>query len=274
MTKLIFRIDPGDQLNKSFQLRLPLGHYLDIAADRLGEEVLFGRSDVPGIWEVLAIGRFARWTSNDQSTHFVFEEVRLLREPVALVTEGDPESDRLFEPYLLDTLLDDELAGIFAPDLEFAQASTTPLSVAAEGQTGFVTGHIVGGLSHEPQGPGFFHWVANAYGWRCAISGIEQKSPDGRFYEGVVIGIEDPYVRHSGLPKDGMFVSSSFAFAYRHGLLALGEDYDLIRHSDLPAEMRMFLEIANPAALLRLPEDPRTWPDREASRRHRHRFGY
>lgn len=274
MNRLIFRIDPGDRLTGTFQLKCPLDHYVDIAADRIGEEVLFGHSAVPGIWSVFAIGRFADWISNDQSVLFTFKNIRLLGKAVAIVTEGDPESDRLFAPYLLDTLVDDDLALISAPDLEFAQSATTPLSVAAEGQAGFIAGHVVGGLRHDPQDPGFFHSVAEAYDWRCAISGIGQRSLDGQFHEGMVLGLEEPYVRQSGSPKDGMFVSSSFAFAYRHGLVAVGDDYDVLRHRELPAEMRMFLEIANPTAMLRLPRNPGYRPDLEAAGRHRRKFGY
>lgn len=274
MTKLIFRIDPGDRLARTLELPRPPGFYLEIAADRVGEEVLFGTSDVPGIWSVLAIGRFARWTSNDQAVHFAFEDVRLLREPVAIVTEGDPESDRRLEPYLLDTLLDDDLALIFSHDLEFAQTTTTPISMAAEEPAHFGTGHIAGGLSHEPQEPSFFHAVAHAYDWRCAISGIKQTSLDGRFHDGVVLGIEEPHVRQMGAPRDGMFLSSSFGFAYRHGLVAIGDDYDLIVHSDIPAQMQAFLETSNPKARLHVPENSDNWPDRHAARRHRQRFGY
>lgn len=274
MTKLIFRIDPGDQLTRVLELQRPLGHYTDIADDRLGEEVLFGTSDVPGIWNVLAFGRFARWTSDDRSIHFTFEDVRLLRQPVAIVTEGDPESDRLFEPYLLDTLLDDDLALIFGRDLEFVQAAASPISVAAEEQAHFGVGHVVGGLGHAPQEPGFFHSVADAYGWCCAVSGIKQTSLDGRIHEGVVLGIEEPHVRQQGVPRDGMFLSSSFAFAYRHGLVAIGDDYSLIMHSDMPAPMQVFLETSNPEARLRVPENRADWPDKQALRRHRQRFGY
>lgn len=274
MTKLIFRIEPGDHLTKSFRLQCPLSHYADIAADRIGEEVLFGHSVVPGIWSVLAVGRFANWVSDDDSVFFSFEGIRLLREPVPIVTEGDAESDRLFTPYLLDTLMDDDLALISARDLEFAQQTTSPLSVAAEAQAGFGAGHVVGGLRHDPQAPDFFHSVADAYDWRCAISGIRQRSLDGRWYEGVVLGVEEPYARQGGSPSEGMFVSSSFAFAYRHGLVALGEDYDVLRHRELPAEMRMFLEISNPQAMARLPENPAHWPDLDAIGRHRSKFGY
>ena len=274
MTKLIFRIDPGDQVSEAFQLQRPLGHYVEIAADRIGEEVLFGYSVVPGIWSVLAVGRFADWRSNDQSVLFGFENVRWLNEPVAIVTEGDPESDRLFAPYLLDTLMDEDLALISAPDLEFVQPATTPMSVAAEGQAAFVSDYVLGAARPGPVTSGFFHSVAEAYNWRCPISGIRQHSLDGRFHEGVAIGIEEPHARRAGLPRDAMFVSSSFGFAYRHGLVVLGEDYDLLRHPDLPAEMRMLLEIANPTAMLRLPGNPAHWPDLDAAGRHRRKFGY
>lgn len=274
MSKLIFRIDPGDQVPESFELQHPLGHHVGIAADRIGEEVLFGHSVVPGIWSVLAIGRFADWRANDQSVFFVFESIRWFDEPVAIVTEGDPESDRRFAPYLLDTLMDEDLASISAPDLEFAQPATTPMSVAAEGQTGFVSDHLLRWERPRPEVSGFFHSVAEAYDWRCPISGIRQQSLDGRIHEGVVIGVEAPYARRTGLPRDAMFVSSSFGFAYRHGLIVLGEDYDLLRHPDLSAEMRMLLEIANPAAMLRLPKDPAHWPDLDAAGRHRRKFGY
>lgn len=274
MTKLIFRVEPGDHLTEIFSLQCPSNHYAEIAADRIGEEVLLGHSVVPGIWSVLAVGRFADWSSDDHSVFFSFEGIRLLREPVTIVTEGDAESDRVLTPYMLDTLLDDDLALISARNREFAQQTTSPLSVAAEAQVGFGTGHVVGGLRHDSQAPAFFHAVADAYGWRCAISGIRQRSPDGRWYDGMVLGVEEPYVRPGGSQNEGMFVSSSFAFAYRHGLVALGDDYDVLRHRDLPAEMRMFLEIANPQAMACLPENPAHWPDLDAIGRHRTKFGY
>src|SRR5690606_10902724 len=109
---------------------------------------------------------------------------------------------------------------------------------------------VYGGLHLEPQGPRFFHSVAAVYRWSCAFTGMRQDSPDGRFREGVVIGIDDPYELQDGPRSQGLFVSSSVAFCYRHGLLAIGEDYDILRHPELSAEMRIFLETINRKALL------------------------
>ena len=138
MTKLIFRIATDETLTAPFELRFPLSLYLEIAADRAGEMVFFGHSDVPGIWTVVAMGRFAGWSNDVQTANFSFDEIDVLSEPVVVVTDGDAESDRLRKPYALDTLLEEDLALVFARNRNFEQSAFSPQSVAAEDQAPYV----------------------------------------------------------------------------------------------------------------------------------------
>lgn len=272
-TGLIFRIDPGDITSSTLTLQVPAFlEDIGIAAERVGEDVVFGHSDVPGIWMAHACGRFDDWTQQEDGILLRFSDVRSLPDPVTIVTEGDPESDWQFRPYLVDTLFAQDMARLRRP--VFEQSSVTPMATAAEDQPSFRAGRIVGGLQFAVQDETFFHNVAAAYSWRCAISRVRQSSIDGLAQEGVVIGVEEPYARDSGAENQGLFLSGSFAFAYRHGLIAIGDEYELLRHVELDARMRMFLEISNPTALLHKPDSPEHWPSLEAIRRHRRKFGY
>lgn len=272
-TKLIVRTDFAAAAQSELTLRFP-GIYESHAIDRMGEDIVFGQSDVPGIWRLHAIGRLESWARAGDSVDFRFVDIRRLPESITIVTEGDPESDRHFAPYMIDTLLPEEMAGLLPGKLGLEQALQTPIVTLAEGYSEVIVGSLVGGLHFEAQGKTFFHKAAAAYSQRCAISHMRQSSIDGLAQEGVVIAIDEPFVRHEGAERDGLFLSSSFAFAYRYGLLAIGDDYELLRHQTMEAEMRMFLEIANRKAMLRLPEDPAHWPDLDAARRHRNKFGY
>lgn len=277
MSALIFRIDSEQARRGVLSLRLSDREIVEsIVLERIGEQVALGVSDVPGIWTILATGELAGLRRGEGEMHLDISHVLLMDLPVDVVTAGDKHADDQFSPYALDVLDDQEdLARVFGTAQSYQQEPAPRVLAAAESaRTKFQGGVLYGGLQLEPQGPRFFHSVAASYQWRCAFTGMSQASPDGRFQEGVVIGIDEPYEMPEGSPSQGLFVSSSVAFCYRHGLLAIGEEYDILRHAELSAEMRIILETINRKALLVLPEDEADWPDLQAARRHRLKFGY
>lgn len=71
-----------------------------------------------------------------------------------------------------------------------------------------------------------------------------------------------------------LFVSNMIGPLYQTGLLAIGEQFYLLYHPDLNAGVALFIEAQNPTGKLILPQDRSAWPDMEAARRHRKRFGY
>lgn len=273
-TGLIFRVDKNDSLQSALSLTFPNTYEMsDIFSERVGEDVVLGHSDAPGLWNAIAVGKFVDWSIEEHVITLLVSHVQLLSELVPLVTAGDQESDSSFLPYLVDTLFAEDLARVFDQAKSYAHSAATPMAVA-EVQTGFEAGLVSGGLRLELQDKTFFHKVGKAYEWRCCVSRLSQRSLDGSFREGVVMGIDEPLRGEVGKEADGIFLSSSIGFAYRHGLLAIGEDYDVLRHQNLSAEMRTFLEVVNPKAILDLPKDPGHWPDLDAARRHRLKFGY
>lgn len=276
MSALIFRIESRQARSGVLSLSFSDSELIEsIVIERTGEQIALGVSGVPGIWTVLATGTLAGQRRGEGEVHLDISEVTTLAVPVDVVTAGDEHADAELSPYALDILDEEDMARVFGAAESYRQEPAPRVLAAAESaRTKFQGGVLYGGLHLEPQGPKFFHSVAAAYQWRCAFTGMSQASPGGRFQEGVVIGIDEPYEMPEGPPSQGLFVSSSVAFCYRHGLLAIGEDYDILRHPELSAEMRIFLETINRKALLILPKDEANRPDLEAARRHRLRFGY
>lgn len=276
MSALIFRIDPQQIRSEVLSMRFSDREIIEsIVVERIGEQVALGASDVPGIWSILATGELTGLRRSEGEMHLDISNVLPMGLPIDVVTAGDKYADDRFSPYALDVLDDEEdLVRVFGTGSYQQDPAPRVLAAAESARTKFQGGVLYGGLHLEPQRPEFFHSVAAAYQWRCAFTGMSQASLDGRFQEGLVIGIDEPYEMREGPPSQGLFVSSSIAFCYRHGLLAIGEDYDILRHPVLGAEMRIFLETINRKALLVLPKDEANRPDLEAARRHRLRFGY
>ena len=276
MSALIFSIEPGLLPSGKFSLDFSDRELIEnIALERAGERTALGTSDLPGIWTIHATGTLrAIWRSAER-VHLDISDLVTLPAPVEVVTAGDRYADTEFSPYVVDVLEDDAFSRVFGSTEAYEQ-QLVPRALAAEEAAGanFLSGMLYGGLHLDPQGPKFFHGVAAAYQWRCAFTGMCQASPDGRFQEGVVIGVDEPYEFYDAPPAQGLYVSNSVAFCYRHGLLAIGEDYDILRHPKLGAEMRIFLEMVNRRALLIRPDDAYAWPDLDAARRHRQRFGF
>ena len=276
MSALILRIDPSQARSGVLSLNFPNRAFIvEILLDRAGERIALGVSDVPGVWTVIATGMLKGMAHDGGDVRAEIFDIAGLALPVDVVTAGDLYADAAFAPYALDVIEDEhQIARIF-PASEIYQQEPAPHLLVAEAAGAMVQGGVLyGGLQLESQGSKFFHSVAAAYQWRCAFTGMCQSSPDGRFQEGVVLGIDEPYELRHDPPSQGLFVSSSIAFCYRHGLLAIGEDYDILRHPKLEAEMRIFLDAVNRKALLVLPEEQTHWPDLDAARRHRQRFGF
>lgn len=273
-TRLIFRIEREDSLVRDMSYEM-FAHFemVEIVASRIGEDIILGLSDIPGIWSAVATAKLADWTLEGQKVSLRFSNVEALPEPIGLVTAGDREADSAFRPYQMDAVEEKDLPRSFQSVNKYEQ-SPTPHAKAAEVQQRFEAGRLSGGLRLEAQDETFFHKVGRAYAWACCVSGMGQRSLDQLFCDGVVLGVGEPLGKYEWREADGLFFSSSFGFAYRHGLLAIGDDYEILRHRALTAEMRMFLEVCNPKAMLWLPSDPLHWPNLEAARRHRTRFGY
>lgn len=275
MTALIFRIDP-QCLEAGTSISLADREFAEeLVLDRKGEKVAFGSSQVPGLWNVVAIGRLADYARDKGMIRIFFSDVVVLDHPVPVVTEGDPQTDDAMVAYAIDTMFESDMERVFGAPERYAQNLAPPLMAIAE-SAGFAVsgGTAYGAPWMEQQHSGFFSKVAAAYAWRCAFTGMSQVSLDGLSREGMVLGLEAPFRVEGSEVSRGVFVSASVAFCYRHGLLAIGDDYEILRRPELCAHMRMILEVVNRTAMINLPSNPRSWPDLEAARRHRHSFGY
>lgn len=276
MSALIFRIESQQVRTGMLSLSFSDADLIEsVVRERMDEKVALGASDVPGIWTILAIGKISGLWRRGDHVHLHISDITTLAVPVEAVTAGDRRADFESRPYAIDVLDQEDMARVFGR-VEVYQQETVPrvLAAAESVWTNASDGVLHGGLHLKPQGARFFYGVAVAYRWRCAFTGMSQASLDGGAREGVVLGLDDPFELRDGPPSGGLFVSGTIAFCYRHGLLAIGDEYDILRHPELGAQLRILLEMVNPKALLFLPNDQENWPDLSAARRHRLRFGY
>jgi len=205
----------------------------------------------------------------------VLTDLAPLPHPRRLVTHGDLETDANGEPYGLDVLEENDAKTILAESGSYDHLEALQLMVAEDADT---VEDIFGRASiYEEAGTAegsFFHRVISAYKGRCAFTGLSQRSLDGKRMEAVVARVDAASGSQQASVSQGVAVSRTVAFCYRNGVLAIGEDYDILRSPVLCAELRALLDVTNPKALLFLPQEKEDWPDLEAARRHRLRFGY
>ena len=268
---LIFNIGAGDAERNAIVVGLIGDEASEIARAHEKQRVVVGISEVAGIWSAIGSGVLAGHWCQQAVTHFVITDIALLPHPVRIVTQGDVATDSLEQPYGLDMLEDSVAEQILGQSEAYSHTASVRLMAAEDIQTLDSVSSL--GASIRPD-HGFFHRVGMAYRPQCAFTGLKQETPKGDRKEGIVVGVDGEAKPGDATVAQGVFVSRTIGFCYRNGLLAIGEDYDILRHASLCAELRVLLDLVNRKALLFLPEDKVDWPDLEAARRHRQRFGY
>lgn len=271
---LIFNIRPDDLLRRTFEVSLVGPEAPEIAASYQNCRVALGYSERPGVWD--AVGRatlIGCWTQQG-TTHVILANPEMLAEPVRIQTVSGANLDSSAPPHGMDTLDPGDAERISGLDSDFFIESTPSLLAAEAPTSDDFRPEIDAWGAGSQNTDNFIHRVERAYKFGCAFTGLTQLAPDRHLYEGVVIEIDGQSGSKRESVNQALYVSRTVGFCYRHGLLAIGEDYDIIRHPELNAQTRMLLEVTNRKALLFLPEEQSDWPDLEAARRHRLHFGY
>lgn len=270
MSALIFRLNLEADIADAFSIAMPLrDEVLSLVTDRRGERIAFGSSESAGVWSIWGSGQLLAHWSTATELHVIINEARTFGRPLKIVTSAGLLVDTAREPYGIDLLEGENYRKVFGGQQEYDQSHARPLR-AEEAMRPAGTGQS----SPQHHEESFFARVGASYGWSCAFMGLAQLLLDGSQPEGIALGLESPFRRLRGLPADGIFVSRSIGFAYRYGLLAIGEEYEILRRPELDARLRIMLDILNPKALVMLPGRPEDWPDMAALCRHRLRFGY
>ncbi|WP_332711851.1 hypothetical protein [Pelagibacterium mangrovi] len=265
---LIFNVREEDIALHTFAVGLVGEAASDIAACHQGERVVLGISGPAGVRLAIGLGTLASHWSRKHVTYIVITEVVALPESLELIARPDASG----ESYGMDMLDASDADRILGLPNTHEQANTPRLS-AAEDMPAF---DLMGRDQDDSteSNLNLIHKVTQAYHERCTFTGIKQFSLDRRLREGVAIRVDSKPNGVNFSVSQYLFMSRTVAFCYRNGLLAIGEDYDILRHRDLCAEIRMLLETVNRKAMLLLPKDESDWPDLDAARRHRQRFGY
>ncbi|RDE08859.1 hypothetical protein DVH29_09700 [Pelagibacterium lacus] len=238
--------------------------------------VALGHSSVPGIWQIVGIGRLETIRQNHSHTRLHISTLFHFTVPIDVVTAGNKSADAAMKPLNVDYLTPDDVERLFGFLLSanYQQNDVAGgLAVAEGGVWGTKGGLAIGSLELELQDRSFFYRVAHAYTWQCCFLHCSQVSRDGLVREGVVVSIDGAHWSQ-GPVSQGLFLNPSMAFAFREGYLAVGDDYEILRSPHLDAIFRHALDVANPKALMTLPDKYEDWPDLEALTQHRKRFGY
>ena len=235
---------------------------VEIAEANHKQRVALGHSQVPGIWSLAATGILVGKWSDGALTHMVVTDITALGVDMPVVTQGDSVHDALGLPYGLDTLLDSDAARVVAAHSSYEQAAPVQL-VAAEGQD-----HA------DSVPPAFSRRVIASYRGSCAFTKISATAAAGNGHEAIAVWVDAAVAEVDAPVSHGLCVSRTIGFCYASGLLAIGEDYEILRVEGMDAGVDLMLETLNQASRLYLPADQAEWPDLEAARRHRQRYGY
>lgn len=246
---------------------------LDLGDLAAGEHVGVGYSVVPGIWQIVAVGRLVKVVASDSMVHVAIDALFHLHPTLAVVTDSSRNADEALAPLDMGWLSPEDIKRVSSAIVPFGKQNASNRTLATEGEEEIKGGQAFGALELERQDESFFYRVARAYDWRCCFMGYGQSSRDGKRKAGAVIAIEAPHWSR-GAVSEGLFVSSSIAFSFREGYVAIGDDYEILRSPLLDARLRTMLDVLNPKALISLPETYEDWPDMAALTRHRKRFGY
>lgn len=272
MGNLILRVEDIEVGIPTIDLVFPA---LNLDSSFVGKAVALGRSNVPGLWSVVAVGRFIALEQSESASCIRIDTLFHLNLPLSAVSASTATADSDFTPLDFAIIDDDAVEQLITRNaLDYSQPQEErALSVTEAGIWGAEGGQAVGHLELVPQDRSLFYRVAQAYTWECCFLHYSESAHAGRRRDGVVLAIDPPHWSQ-GTVSDAIFVNPILAFPFREGLVAIGDDYEILRSRDLSAGLRTILDITNPKALLALPEAYEDWPDLSALERHRRRFGY
>lgn len=264
---LIFRIDPYAATNPKPQIVLPAHAVLaDMITDRIGELVLLGARSHDNGWAVIATAVLMGKAETDEGLAILFKRRQVLDRPHILATVAPNDGD-----YAVEIVSPDALPGWLASELCDQSDDLPSLPGMEEAALVFLDSDYP---DPSPQTKTAFHRIALAYGHTCAVSGLHLMCPKTGRLEGEVVTLDGKPLLPDTPNSGALFLTSTLAFCYQHHLLAIGEDFDILRHTKLPAELRILLEYTNRAGMMRLPADTRDRPDIGALRRHRQAAGF
>lgn len=172
----------------------------------------------------------------------------------------------------MDVLEPEEASAIFG-DLSLYGQIDSPRAAAAE-QTEPRWHHLRFAGPENRLGTTVFGRLRSAYNERCAFIDVWQAPANGQSGEGMMVAVDAATLLEGEALSMSLFVSDMISPLYQSGHLAMGEEYDILYHPELDASVALFIEAKNPTGKLILPHDRNAWPDLEAARRHRKRFGH
>lgn len=121
--------------------------------------------------------------------------------------------------------------------------------------------------SRKYRDPAFQRMVKNAYGSRCAISGLSLRNGGGR-PEVQAAHIRPVAADGPDIVPNGLALSGTLHWMFDRGLISVAEDLTiLISHNKVPKETAQ--RLIDPGQRLILPENPRDHPHPEYLRYHR-----
>ncbi|HWJ87684.1 MAG TPA: hypothetical protein VNS12_06410 [Pelagibacterium sp.] len=268
--RLIFNVRDWDGERREITVSLVNADAADIAADFQGERVALGTSPSPGWWVVWGEGVLAGHRNQNDATSFLITDVAALSR-LHSMKRGDPgDSSKI--PYGLDVLEPEEAGAIFG-DLSLYRQIDSPRAAAAE-QSESGWNHFRFAGPENRLAATVFGRLRSAYNERCAFIGVWQAPANGQIGEGMTVAVDAGAHLESEALSMSLFVSNMVGPLYQSGRLAIGEEYGILYHPDLDASVALAIEAKNPTGKLILPQDRNAWPDLEAARRHRERFGY
>jgi putative restriction endonuclease len=154
-------------------------------------------------------------------------------------------------------------------DLEAREAVRYDTGAAelAEDAAGFAR-PVVERLNSRPyRDVAFRRHVREAYGYRCAVSGLELRNGGGR-PEVQAAHIRPVAERGSDSVRNGLALSGTLHWMFDRGLISVAEDYSiLVSHNKVPREV--VDRLIAPGQRLHLPRKEHDWPHPENLRWHR-----
>jgi len=115
----------------------------------------------------------------------------------------------------------------------------------------------------------FARQIQSAYGQRCAMTGLRIINGGGRS-EAQAAHIRPVADAGPDSVRNGISLSSTFHWMFDRGLIAINDDFRILKSSKLPEQADRML---NPSGLVTVPEDPRFQPHAQFLRYHReHKF--
>ena len=155
-------------------------------------------------------------------------------------------------------------------DLEQIEATRyDPTSSTMQDEAPTFNRPVLERLTHRPyRDVAFRRQVREAYGFRCAMSGLQLRNGGGR---PEVQAAHIKPVEHSGSDsvRNGLALSGTLHWMFDRGLISIADDNETILVSRNKVPSDVIDRLLHPSGKLLKPADPRNWPNPKNLRWHR-----